>query len=146
MQCAYQNGRADFALDDAALVLEGSAEIKAFQGETLARAPSKPMPYSPVSDEQLALPEEVRTRKKGIRPLIHTVAEAVRLIDRDLPKDLQVLPRWTFARALLMEAKRAKKKRDLVCSVRQLKQALSNEGWLDADTSAAPEGQPNKSR
>jgi len=30
-----------------------------------------------------------------------------------------------------MEAERTKKKRDIACAVRQLKQALSNEGWLD---------------
>jgi hypothetical protein len=83
-------------------------------------------------DSQLALPEDVRTRKKGIPRVIRTVADAVRLIDRDLPEELQRVPRWTFARALLLEAQRTKKKRDLACAVRQLKQALSNEGWLDA--------------
>ena len=92
-------------------------------------APSPP-------DDQLTLPEGVRTRKKGIPRVIRTVAEAVRMIDRNLPAELQSLPRWTFARALLLEAERTKKKRDLAVAVRQLKQALGNEGWLDAD--AAP--------
>ena len=97
------------------------------------------MQASSPADDKLALPEDVRTRKKGIRPVIRTVAEAVRVIDRDLPPDLRKLPRWTFARALLVEAERTGKKRDLVSATRQLKQALGNEGWLDADSSARPD-------
>ena len=80
--------------------------------------------------QQLALPESIRTHAKGLRPNVRTVAEGIRLIDRELPQELRVLPRWTFARALLVQAERSGKKRDLVSAMRQLRQALSNEGWL----------------
>jgi hypothetical protein len=56
--------------------------------------------------------------------------EALRLIDDELPAELRALPRWTFARDLLLAATRSNKKRDLTIAVRQFKQALSNEGWL----------------
>jgi hypothetical protein len=56
-------------------------------------------------------------------------------IDLELPRELSSLPRWTFARELLVEAQRSGKKRDLTCATRPLKQALSNEDWL-ADKSS----------
>jgi hypothetical protein len=77
-----------------------------------------------------AFPDAIRTRGKGLRAVVRTVSEAIRLIDMELPKELRDLPRWTFARALLAEAERTGKKRDLICASRQLKQALGNEGWL----------------
>jgi hypothetical protein len=80
--------------------------------------------------EPLPLPESIRTRGKGLRPSVRTVSEAIRLIDRELPIELRSLPRWTFARELLVHADRSGKKRDLICAARQLRQALSNEGWL----------------
>jgi hypothetical protein len=82
------------------------------------------------SAQALALPETIRTRGKGLRPQVRTVTEAMRLIDQELPAELRSLPRWTFARALLVQAERSRKKRDLICAVRQLRQALNNEGWL----------------
>jgi len=78
----------------------------------------------------LAFPAAVKTSGQGLRPRVRTVEEAIRLIDRELPQEIRSLSRWTFARALLVEAERSKKKRDLACAIRQLKQALSNEGWL----------------
>jgi hypothetical protein len=80
--------------------------------------------------DRLLFPNSIRTRGSGLRAEVRTVQEAIRLIDRELPGELQSLPRWTFARALLIEAERTKKKRDVLCATRQLKQALSNEGWL----------------
>jgi hypothetical protein len=80
--------------------------------------------------ERLPLPQTIRTRGKGLRSEVRTVKEAIRLIDRELPAELRSLSRWTFARALLVEAERTRKKRDLTCASRQLRQALSNEGWL----------------
>jgi hypothetical protein len=82
------------------------------------------------SGQALALPETIHTRGKGLRPQVRTVTEAIRLIDRELPAELRSLSRWTFARALLVQAERSGKKRDLICAARQLRQALSNEGWL----------------
>jgi hypothetical protein len=83
-----------------------------------------------VTKERLPLAKEIRTRGKGLRAKVRTVEEAIRLIDRELPAELRSLPRWTFARALLVEAERTRKKRAVTCAVRQLTQALSNEGWL----------------
>jgi hypothetical protein len=78
----------------------------------------------------LPLPQSIRTRGKRVRPVVRTIPEALRLIDSELPKELRHLPRWAFARALLIAAHYSGKKRDIVCAARQLRQALSNEGWL----------------
>jgi hypothetical protein len=88
------------------------------------------METKPLRPDRLALAHAIRTRAKRIRPLVRTVEEAIRLIDKELPQELRLLSRWTFARALLVEAERSKKQRDLIAAERQLKQALSNEGWL----------------
>ena len=78
----------------------------------------------------LPLAEIVRTSGKGLRATVNTVQEGIRLIDRELPSELRELSRWTFARALLVEAERSGKKRDLICATRQLRQALSTKaGW-----------------
>jgi len=79
------------------------------------------------------LPIPVRTKRDGLRPLIRTTTEALRLIDEELPIELRGLPRWTFARALLVEAHKSNKKRDLTSATRQFQQALRNEGWLDTN-------------
>jgi len=85
---------------------------------------------SDVAIASLMFPAAVKTSGQGLRPLLRTVEEAIRLIDRELPEEIRSQSRWTFARALLVEAERSGKKRDLVCAIRQLKQALSNDGWL----------------
>ena len=87
------------------------------------------MPNIPAAD-RLELPQGIRTRAKGIRANVRTVEEGIRMIDRELPQELRSLSRWTFAHALLIEAQRTQKKRDVLCAARQLRQALSNEGWL----------------
>jgi len=79
----------------------------------------------------MKLPAEVRVRASGLPSVIRTVEEAIKLIDRNLPPDLARLPRWTFARALLAEARQTGKSRDMKAAVRQLRQALQNEKWLD---------------
>jgi hypothetical protein len=76
------------------------------------------------------LPQVVHLRAPGIRSRIRTVEEAIDVIDRNIPLELARLPRWTFARALLLEAVRTKKSRDLKAATRQLQQALQNEKWL----------------
>jgi hypothetical protein len=88
------------------------------------------MPQAAITVGRLAFPDTIQIRAKGIRASVRSVEEGLRLIDRELPAELNAQSRWTFARALLIEAERTKKKRDLVCAIRQLKQALSNEGWL----------------
>jgi hypothetical protein len=75
-------------------------------------------------------PTELRIKRDGVRPVVRTTTEALRLIDEELPIELRGLPRWTFARALLLAADRSNKKRDVTAAARQLTQALSNEGWL----------------
>ena len=75
----------------------------------------------------MQLPLTIRT-SSGSR-LIRSCDEALRLIDQELPNETRNLPRWTFARALLQVAGRTGKKRDLNAALRQLSQAVSNEGW-----------------
>ena len=91
---------------------------------------------SPGESGSVAFPTAVRIRAGGIRSAVRDVDEAIDMIDRELPAELRRLPRWTFARALLDEARRTQRKRDLTTTaVRQLRPALSNEKWL-ADDSA----------
>ena len=90
-----------------------------------------------VSDttEHLELPQRVRVRAPGLRVELATAEKSIRFIDKNVPRELATLPRWTFARALLVEALRTRKARDLRAAVRQLTQALSNERWLDVERS-----------
>jgi hypothetical protein len=85
----------------------------------------------------LAFPAAIRIRARGIRSRVRTLDEALELIDRELPAELRRLPRWTFARALIEEARHTHRKRDLLTAARQLRQALSNEKWLADDTAGA---------
>lgn len=78
----------------------------------------------------MKLPTQVSVRAAGMRSVISTVEEAIEMIDRRLPPELARLPRWTFARALLIEAIKTQKSRDLNVAVRQLQQALRNEKWV----------------
>jgi hypothetical protein len=82
------------------------------------------------SSERLSLPEVIRTSGKGLRAKVRTVTEGIHLIDEELPIELRSLKRWAFARELLVHAEKSRKKRDLVYAARQLRQALSQEGWL----------------
>jgi len=84
----------------------------------------------------MKLPTQVRVRAPGHRAAIKSVEDALGFIERRLPEDLARLPRWTFARALFLEAQRTGKSRDMNAAVRQLRQALSNEKWLDEDEGA----------
>ena len=85
----------------------------------------------------------MRIHAPGCRASIRNVREALLLIDNELQPELRRLPRWTFARALLDEATRTRRKRDLAAAVRQLRQALSNEGWLG---DIAPAGEQTTER
>ena len=99
----------------------------------MARAPrSRPaeVPRAAGATDPLEFPAPVRLRAPGCRPVVRNASEGLLLIDNELPAELRRLPRWTFARALLEEALRTRRKRDLTAAVRQLRQALSNEGWL----------------
>lgn len=86
----------------------------------------------------LKLPKPVSIRAAGVRATVETVQQAIDMIDTDLPREFAQLPRWTFARALLVEALHTNKSRDVRTAARQLQQALQNEGW------AAPPGQKRK--
>jgi hypothetical protein len=89
-----------------------------------------------VQDFPVKLPAQVRVRAPGHRAAITTIEGALGFIDRHLPEELARLPRWTFARALFLEAQRTGKSRDLNAAVRQFRQALSNERWLEEDEGA----------
>jgi hypothetical protein len=77
------------------------------------------------------LPAPVRVRATGKPSEIATIKQAISFIDRHVHPDLARLPRWTFARALLEEAAKTRKSRDVNVAFRQFKQALGNEKWLD---------------
>jgi hypothetical protein len=77
----------------------------------------------------MKLSTEIRVRAAGMRSVIATVEQAIEMIDKNLPAELAKLPRWTFARALLVEVLRSQKSRDMKAAVRQLQQALRNEKW-----------------
>ena len=78
------------------------------------------------------LPTPVRVRAPARRGAIASVKEALRFIDQ-LPPELARLPRWTFAHALFLEVERTGKSRDMKAAVRQFRQALSNEKWLEEE-------------
>jgi hypothetical protein len=84
----------------------------------------------------MKFPTPVRVRVPGHRGEIASIKDALGFIDQNLPAELARLPRWTFAHALLLEAERTGKSRDLKAAVRQLRQALSNEKWLEEDDDA----------
>jgi hypothetical protein len=85
-----------------------------------------------VQDFPVNLPTPVRLRAPGRRGEIASVKEALRFIDQ-LPPELARLSRWTFARALFVEVERTGKSRDMKAAVRQFRQALSNERWLEEE-------------
>jgi hypothetical protein len=89
-----------------------------------------------VQDFPVKLPAQVRVRAPGHRAAITTIEGALGFIDRHLPAELARLSRWTFARALFLEAQRTGKSRDLNAALRQFRQALSNERWLEEDEGA----------
>lgn len=76
------------------------------------------------------LPAEIHLHAPGTRSTMRTVEEALRMIDHELSPEIARLSRWTFARALLVEALKTGKARDLKVAHRQLRQALANEKWL----------------
>jgi hypothetical protein len=88
---------------------------------------------SPLETEPLKLLNPLPVRAPGLRIELRTAEQAINFIDKYVPRELATLPRWTFARALLLEARKTRKSRDLRAAGRQLNQALSNERWLDVD-------------
>jgi 2,4-dienoyl-CoA reductase-like NADH-dependent reductase (Old Yellow Enzyme family) len=78
--------------------------------------------------QQMKLSEEVRIKAAGVRGSVSTVEQAIEMID-NLQPELAQLARWTFARALLVEALKSGKSRDVKIATRQLQQALRDEKW-----------------
>jgi hypothetical protein len=106
---------------------------RAREGLTMARAPRRRSAEAPGiigGPDPLEFPAAVHISAPRCRPVVRNVGEGLLLIDNQLPAELRRLPRWTFARALLGEALRTNRKRDVTAAARQLRQALSNEGWL----------------
>jgi hypothetical protein len=81
-----------------------------------------------VSPSALNFPSPVSIRTAGLPQQLRSVEEALKMIE-GLPSEISRLPRWTFAKALLTEALRSQKSRDLKIAQRQLVQAVSNEKW-----------------
>jgi hypothetical protein len=73
-------------------------------------------------------PDVIHIKTAGHPRMLRTVEDALQMIER-LPPEIARLPRWTFAKALLQEALKSKKSRDLKIATRQLQQAISNEKW-----------------
>ena len=82
-----------------------------------------------MSDSSTKLSTEVRIKAAGMRSSVGTVEQAIDMIDKDLQPELAQLPRWTFARALLAEALKSGKSRDVKIATRQLQRALRDEKW-----------------
>ena len=66
------------------------------------RSASAARPGGASAPAALALPATIQLRAPGCRPALRTVDEAIAMIDSELAAELRRLPRWTFARALLM--------------------------------------------
>jgi hypothetical protein len=84
--------------------------------------------------DALAFPSLIKIKRDAVRPVVRTVRDALHLIEQELPIELRRLPRWKFAHALLQHVSRTGKKKDLNNAFRQLRQALSNEGWLQGES------------
>lgn len=114
-------------------------------GEATGRPPA-PQPARRSRGRKLPVPISIRA--PTLRGKIDTVERACAFIDKNIPEDLAMLPRWTFARALFVEALRTGKSRDLNIAVRQFRQALSNERWLDSEagSGAQEDDLPSKAR
>lgn len=99
--------------------------VPAKSARSRKRPPRLPEPAS------IRLLGPVRVQAPHLHVTIETVEKGINLIDRHMPAELVHLPRWTFARALLVEALKTGKARDVKAATRQLLQALRNERWLD---------------
>jgi hypothetical protein len=85
-------------------------------------------PKMPPHGSSHRLLSEVRLQAAGAPRVLRTVEDALAVI-AGLPHDLSQLPRWKFAKALLLEAIKTEKSRDLKTAARQLQQAINNEKW-----------------
>jgi hypothetical protein len=81
-------------------------------------------------DIGVKLPAEIHLHAPGMRSAVKTVEQAHAMIDHEPLPETARLSRWTFARALLLEAQKTGKTHDLNAAFRQLKQASNNEKWL----------------
>ncbi len=100
------------------------------------RRTRRPKPERRVAKDAAAtdaagLPSAIGVSAPGLRTRLGTLKEALAFIDRHVPPELASRPRWTFARALVVEAMHTGKSRDVNTAARQLTQALRNERWLD---------------
>ena len=85
------------------------------------------------------LPAPICVRAPTLRGKIDTVVRACAFIDKSLPPDQAKSPALTFAVTLFAEALKTGKSRDLNTAVRQFRQALSNEKWLDEQDEPRPQ-------
>ena len=113
--------------------------IRAYAISAAAATGKPPTGQPPHRSRGRKLPAPISVRAPTLRGKIDTVERACAFIDKNLPPDLAKLPRWTFARALFAEALKTGKSRDLNTAVRQFRQALSNEKWLDEQDEPRPQ-------
>jgi Adenylate and Guanylate cyclase catalytic domain len=113
--------------------------IRAYAISAAAATGKAPTGQPPRRNRGRKLPAPISVRAPTLRGKIDTVERACAFIDKNLPPDLAKLPRWTFARALFAEALKTGKSRDLNTAVRQFRQALSNEKWLDEQDEPRPQ-------
>ena len=73
--------------------------------------------------------KEIITKTQRLR----STEQALRFIENELTAELKGQSRWTFARALLVEAQTTGKQRDVNVAYRQLCQALENDRLMKED-------------
>ncbi len=110
--------------------------IRAYAISAAAATGKPPAAQQPRRTRGRKLPAPISLRAPTLRGKIDTIERAIAFIDKNLPPELAKLPRWTFARALFVEALKTGKSRDLNTAVRQFRQALGNEKWLDEQDEA----------
>ncbi len=78
---------------------------------------------------QLARP--LRTRRCGLPDMVHTLGDAVDLIDEDLPETLRFRPAWREVKQMLVTAAETRTSHAVENATTLLEHLLKDEGWLD---------------
>jgi hypothetical protein len=87
--------------------------IRAYAITAAAATGEPPTAQPPRRSRGRKLPAPISVRAPTLRGKIDTVERAVAFIDKSIPPEIAKLPRWTFARAPMVEALKTGKSRDL---------------------------------
>jgi len=79
---------------------------------------------------EMQLTRPVRARHDPLPQVMHTLGDAVDMIDEDLPETLRVAPQWQQVKNMLVTAAEKGTARDIEAATRSLERALEGEGWL----------------